>query len=200
MSLTPSFAADAKLQWRELDVAHQEIVLDVLDRLTLNPPIQPSHGTVNFTLTNDGGSLPFDRWPDGYNPAVPKIPAFRLDSSLAGRNKWTLIPALSDFILRCDSDTLLTTLKSRDDDINSWANPLDALRWLDDFWRGTVPGAAIRWVGFISYDLGRLFEAVPSRAIDDLQLPLFAFALCALITNRRTGLSIPPTKHIAPVP
>jgi para-aminobenzoate synthetase component 1 len=34
-----------------------------------------------------------------------------------------------------------------------------------------------RWVGFLSYDLGRLFEALPSTATDDLGTPLFAFSL-----------------------
>ena len=38
--------------------------------------------------------------------------------------------------------------------------------------------ADARWVGFLSYDLGRLFERLPSRAADDLNLPLFAFGLC----------------------
>ncbi len=31
------------------------------------------------------------------------------------------------------------------------------------------------WVGFFSYDLARLFEAIPSVASDDLNLPLLAF-------------------------
>ena len=43
MSLTPGFAADAKSQWRELDPERQEIVLDVLDRLTINPPPNGEH-------------------------------------------------------------------------------------------------------------------------------------------------------------
>jgi len=43
MSLTPAFAADAKSQWQELDPERQEIVLDVLDRLTLNPPPNGEH-------------------------------------------------------------------------------------------------------------------------------------------------------------
>jgi para-aminobenzoate synthetase component 1 len=33
-----------------------------------------------------------------------------------------------------------------------------------------------RWVGFIAYDVGRLFESLPSCTRDDLQTPLFAFA------------------------
>ncbi len=32
------------------------------------------------------------------------------------------------------------------------------------------------WTGFLSYDLGRLFESLPIYSSDDLRLPLFAFA------------------------
>ena len=34
-----------------------------------------------------------------------------------------------------------------------------------------------RWIGYLSYDLGRLFEELPQRTVDDLQMPLFAFTL-----------------------
>jgi hypothetical protein len=43
MSLTPAFAVDANLQWRDLDAERQEIVLDLLDRLTSNPPANGEH-------------------------------------------------------------------------------------------------------------------------------------------------------------
>ena len=37
-----------------------------------------------------------------------------------------------------------------------------------------------RWVGYIGYDLGRWFEKLPVRAVDDVGMPLFAFTLtCA---------------------
>src|SRR5258706_216556 len=32
-----------------------------------------------------------------------------------------------------------------------------------------------RWVGYLNYDLGRLFETLPDRATDDLNAPLFEF-------------------------
>jgi para-aminobenzoate synthetase component 1 len=51
-----------------------------------------------------------------------------------------------------------------------WGNPLDALAWL--------AGQRRRWAGFLSYDLGRLFENIPARSPDDFQTPLFAFAEC----------------------
>lgn len=34
-----------------------------------------------------------------------------------------------------------------------------------------------RWIGYLSYDLGRLFERIPSIANDPLRLPLFSFTL-----------------------
>ncbi len=43
MSLMPAFAADARLQWRELDSERQEVVLDVLDLLATNPPLDGEH-------------------------------------------------------------------------------------------------------------------------------------------------------------
>jgi para-aminobenzoate synthetase component 1 len=102
------------------------------------------------------------------------MPRFRLDSSLPKAAPWRLLPASSDMILRCDADTLVTTFSDAGEIISSWTNPLEALRWLGEF---KCP-PEIRWVGFISYDLGRLFEAIPARAVDDLHLPLFAFAMC----------------------
>lgn len=57
-----------------------------------------------------------------------------------------------------------------------WGDPLAALAWMAEHvrTRGSPP---MRWVGFLSYDLGRLFEALPGRASDDLELPLFRFSL-----------------------
>jgi hypothetical protein len=43
MSLTPGFAADARLQWRALDPESQEIVLDMLDQLASYPPPDGEH-------------------------------------------------------------------------------------------------------------------------------------------------------------
>ena len=44
-------------------------------------------------------------------------------------------------------------------------------------------------MGYFSYDLGRLFEELSSRAADDLDLPLFAFALVADGSARTDGES-----------
>jgi para-aminobenzoate synthetase component I len=60
-----------------------------------------------------------------------------------------------------------------------WADPLEALRWLGEQ-SGEAPaktGPPFKggWIGYLSYDLGRLFERLPAQAADDLNLPLFGF-------------------------
>lgn len=41
MSYTPGFTPDARLQFRELEFTYQGLVLDELDRLALDPPMDP---------------------------------------------------------------------------------------------------------------------------------------------------------------
>jgi len=41
-----------------------------------------------------------------------------------------------------------------------------------------------RWIGFLSYDLGRLFEHLPDPPPDDLHLPLFVFTYCRPVPDR----------------
>jgi para-aminobenzoate synthetase component I len=53
-----------------------------------------------------------------------------------------------------------------------WDDPLAALKWMAE----SSAERGGRWIGFISYDLGRWFERLPERAVDDLGLPLFAFS------------------------
>ncbi len=75
-------------------------------------------------------------------------------------------------MLRCDGLDQPTHLESPAARIRSWNNPLDALQWISDHLISSEPG---RWTGFLSYDLVRLFEQLPSNAVDDLNLPLFVF-------------------------
>jgi para-aminobenzoate synthetase component 1 len=76
--------------------------------------------------------------------------------------------------------------------IKSWDDPMKVLGELDSpasdcaVAAGQRPG---RWAGFLSYDLGRLFERLPSTAESDLQLPLFAFAFCPASRKDETDLS-----------
>jgi para-aminobenzoate synthetase component 1 len=47
------------------------------------------------------------------------------------------------------------------------------------FW----PGKG-RWVGYLGYDVGRMFENLPPRVVDDLDLPLFVFTYCRSVGER----------------
>jgi para-aminobenzoate synthetase component 1 len=76
--------------------------------------------------------------------------------------------------IRCDSQTLQTTARVGASVIRQWDDPLEALDWMSkNFW----PGEG-RWIGYLSYDLGRLFEPFPAPPVDDLQIPLFVFTYC----------------------
>lgn len=60
--------------------------------------------------------------------------------------------------------------------VRQWSDPLSALRFLDaNRAPADRPG---RWIGYLAYDLGRLFETIPSQARDDLQWPWFVFGHC----------------------
>jgi anthranilate/para-aminobenzoate synthase component I len=82
--------------------------------------------------------------------------------------------------LRCDAHTLQSTATIGETVIGRWADPLAALQWMSrTFW----PGKG-RWIGYLSYELGRLFETLPAPAADDLDLPLFVFTYCKPVGER----------------
>jgi anthranilate/para-aminobenzoate synthase component I len=70
-------------------------------------------------------------------------------------------------VLWADARTGRATLGGR-----TWDDPLSALAWMADDVR-RQPGA--RWIGYLSYDLGRWFERLPHPPPDDLAVPLFVF-------------------------
>jgi anthranilate/para-aminobenzoate synthase component I len=113
----------------------------------------------------------------------------RLDSSAAGDPAWSLpadwpAPAKR---LWCDPITKRAKLAGAGVVEREWDDPFDALDWM----AGTITDHAssqARWVGYLSYDLGRLVEPLPVRAVDDLKLPLFCFTLHS------------PDEHRAPAP
>jgi aminodeoxychorismate synthase component I len=85
--------------------------------------------------------------------------------------------------IRCDSATMRTTARAGVSVIREWSDPLEALQWMSGtFW----PGEG-RWIGYLSYDLGRLFEALPTNAVDNLNLPLFVFTYCRPAADRPGG-------------
>ncbi len=71
-------------------------------------------------------------------------------------------------LVRCDGNST-GSIERR------WNDPIAALQWLAEEARRLQGGD--RWVGYLSYDLGRWFEKVPEKAVDDLGLPLFCFSL-----------------------
>jgi len=98
----------------------------------------------------------------------------RLDSSLAD-SSWTLPTQLTSArrILYCDAGTGISTLAGVNGVQRQWQDPLAALDWMAQSIRQEEPSS--RWIGYLSYDLGRLFERLPELAQDDLRLPLFVF-------------------------
>jgi anthranilate/para-aminobenzoate synthase component I len=107
---------------------------------------------------------------------VSGFPYVRLDSPLRGDppNRWPFPPSVPDWVVTCDSPTY-AYLRTPDGIEADWSDPLEALGFMTDLLkRGS---RQLRWVGYLSYDFGRMFEDVPSRAADDLGLPLFRFSL-----------------------
>jgi para-aminobenzoate synthetase component 1 len=99
----------------------------------------------------------------------------RLDSD-GYSPSWNLPPCQSETLLRCDATEARTTLWVDGCERQHWADPLEALRWLAETASNEKLG--VRWVGYLNYDLGRLFEKIPSIAADDLKLPIFCFVRC----------------------
>jgi len=81
-------------------------------------------------------------------------------------------------IVSCDGRTLVTEAWQLNPRklLRAWDDPLDVIAWMSAA-LADARSKDSRWVGYFSYDLGRLFEQLPSRAADDLQLPLFVFTL-----------------------
>jgi para-aminobenzoate synthetase component 1 len=87
---------------------------------------------------------------------------------------WNFRSTRPQLILCCDSQTKLTTLTAGSKIEQTWTDPLAALQWMTT---QSLPTSTARWLGYLSYDVGRLFESIATIATDDLCLPLFCFAL-----------------------
>jgi anthranilate/para-aminobenzoate synthase component I len=96
--------------------------------------------------------------------------------------------------LRCDALTMQSRAHVGASLIRQWDDPLEALSWMSQtFW----PGKG-RWIGYLSYDLGRLFEDIGPAPPDPLNLPLFAFTYCRPAAERSYA---PEHKHrLSPSP
>lgn len=88
---------------------------------------------------------------------------------------WPFPPGTPEWVVTCDSTTH-AFLRTPDGVEAEWHDPLDALRWMIER-LAAHPSPDVRWAGYLSYDLGRLFETLPTLAADDLGLPLFRFTL-----------------------
>ena len=106
----------------------------------------------------------------------------RLDSTQAGSN-WNFAAAATGVrsLIWPRADQPIQ-LYEQGRPAQQWSHPLDALRWLETDARSAMQ-AEERWIGYLSYDLGRSFESLPTKAIDDLGLPLMAFIHCAPSTE-----------------
>jgi aminodeoxychorismate synthase component I len=81
-------------------------------------------------------------------------------------------------MLWCDAVTHTAKLSNAWAVERQWDDPFDALDWM----AGSItdhPWPEARWVGFLSYDLGRLVEPLlgAGAAADSAHLPLFCFTL-----------------------
>jgi anthranilate/para-aminobenzoate synthase component I len=124
--------------------------------------------------------------PKQYNPPLlpPRINLSSVPEPAPSTNPWPtgfLHPVCT---VRCDANaktkSLRTTAHVGASLLRTWDNPLLALDWISrTFW----PDKG-RWIGFLSYDLGRLFEHLPDAPPDDLNLPLFAFTYCRPVPDR----------------
>jgi para-aminobenzoate synthetase component I len=100
----------------------------------------------------------------------------RLDSSLnsPAAEAWRAPLSPARQVLSCAPDGRAALLTPEGEITRAFPTPIAALAWLDEARRQMAPRE--RWVGYLSYDLGRWFEALPVTAADDLALPLFVFA------------------------
>jgi len=80
----------------------------------------------------------------------------------------------------------IASLLAANETIRQWPDPLEALAWMERHINSAPPPS--RWIGYLSYDLGWLFENLPATATDDLHLPLYEFAL---VDRESTALDQP---------
>jgi len=119
--------------------------------------------------------------PDAANDALAPWgeSTIRLDSGPSGPySRWSYRLGSPIARLHCDAAANATYLRQNGQSPRSWTDPLAALHWMAAQLTATVsPGPPFKggWVGFLSYDLGRFFETLPTRCTDDLHWPLFDF-------------------------
>jgi anthranilate/para-aminobenzoate synthase component I len=102
-------------------------------------------------------------------------PFIQLDSSDLEFQSWNASRCRPKLVLRCDSMTGPAELRKSGGLVQEFTGPLEGLRWLGR--QAAILPARQRWIGFLSYDLGRLFETLPGGPAIDGGLPVYAFGL-----------------------
>src|SRR4051812_3608982 len=106
-----------------------------------------------------------------YNRDVRSPQRIRLDSRLPGA-AWSCRPQEPALVLECEPESHVALLRNQEGIVRMWDDPLAALDWMPTYLE-EIDAPDARWIGYLGYDLGRLFEQIPTRAVDDLQLPLY---------------------------
>src|SRR5689334_8613045 len=102
------------------------------------------------------------------SPAVLPLPYVRLDSperpaaGASTRTAWPFPPRVPEWVVTCNDPTY-ACLRTPDGTEMMWSDPFAPLQWMADH-AAASRSPEVRWVGYISYDLGRLFETIPTRA------------------------------------
>ncbi len=115
--------------------------------------------------------------------------AVRLDSSSPRAElRWTFAAhAQATHVLRWDDLSQPIRLHAANGGSREWASATDALNWLEASVREPLFQNG-RWIGFLSYDLGRIFEDLPAQSADDFRLPLLIFSF-----HSNVGRALPAT-------
>ena len=93
---------------------------------------------------------------------------------LDGDAGWGTARCVGDWVLRCDARTRVTTLCSGNVIVDQWNDPVAAIQWLEREAANEEDG--VRWVGYLGYAVGRLFEQFEEDRRQNAGTPLFCFA------------------------
>ena len=85
--------------------------------------------------------------------------------------RWNFGAGRCDLVAHFDAATCGGTIGDASGGVQIRSDdPFELINWMADH-----PRDGCRWIGFISYGLGRFIERLPANSIDDLQIPLLVF-------------------------
>ena len=114
---------------------------------------------------------------------------------LCGNAGWATGRLAADRVLRCDGHTRGATLWANGIVEREWDDPIAALRWLGE--RAANEDAPARWIGYVSYEAGRLFERFDADPRPDSGTPLFCFGRCERLLDIEAATDAPPLVKVA---